>query len=156
MAIPLDGCILIEPVWNRNARPVGANRKQPINFNRTSMESKLIKTLFRRAKVLHFNRTSMESKRLLISQLLLVIPNFNRTSMESKRHQQQLSNSQVYHFNRTSMESKLITFHKPILIICIRLPNFNRTSMESKLITMYFFNKTDAILIEPVWNRNEA
>ena len=54
-------------------------------------------------------------------------------------------------FNRTSLESKLDTRY----LAFRRCLPFNRTSLESKLQSVTLLNSSqNALLIEPVWNRN--
>ena len=125
----ISGCLLIEPVWNRN-RHYCMTSCCSISFNRTSMESKPTP-----------KQTSIESPCLT----------FNRTSMESKPAQRHLRKALWCPFNRTSMESKqfrdAVGFPcRQILLIepvwnrnseesvqnACPLQSFNRTSMESK------------------------
>ena len=146
-------------------------------FNRTSMESKQYSVALDRTSQNTFNRTSMESKHRVNHNRHTPDSTFNRTSMESKlcstafgQERRGLSlliepvwnrNSLLirfnhfvfFAFNRTSMESK----HRFGLSSERPTRTFNRTSMESKPISrgclwVYRF----LLLIEPVWNRNDA
>ena len=55
-------CLLIEPVWNRNASLSVISTTAGRTFNRTSMESKHATHLPYSTRPYTFNRTSMESK----------------------------------------------------------------------------------------------
>ena len=99
------GCLLIEPVWNRNPQPITHPTSPTPSFNRTSMESKLFRTNQHNA-----------------ADTLLIEPVWNRNTSRFSR------STPLRTFNRTSMESK----HLPVFAGETPQASFNRTSMESK------------------------
>ena len=76
--------LLIEPVWNRNARIRQAIAESGKTFNRTSLESKPFSDDGACWRGGTFNRTSLESKQRFC-YLCEQLNTFNRTSLESKR-----------------------------------------------------------------------
>ena len=58
-------------------------------------------------------------------------------------------------FNRTSMESNQYGIETCMYALWLCENTFNRTSMESKqTLIACGFDDGEALLIEPVWNRN--
>ena len=145
--------LLIEPLWNWNAKVVPFWIGQRITFNRTTMELKLGYFSFFPSSRRAFNRTTMELKleclivehnhtyRLLIEPLWNwnLVPvrytrgaqiAFNRTTMELKHSPSFLPSSFMNAFNRTTMELK-----RYFTAQCANAEvTFNRTTMELKLV----------------------
>ena len=121
------GCLLIEPVWNRNPQPITHPTSPTPSFNRTSMESKLFRTNQHNAADTLliepvWNRNKRKSLPIKEQRLLLIEPVWNRNSSRFSR------STPLRTFNRTSMESK----HLPVFAGETPQASFNRTSMESK------------------------
>ena len=146
----LAPCLLIEPLWNWNARFDNALSFAAFTFNRTTMELKHMSDRAWRANRVAFNRTTMELKHdnVVVSHVpffLLIEPlwNWNMSSNVFLTIRSVLLIEPLWNWNVVPPAAFIFTF---FLLI---EPLWNWNSDRYPVAPPVWF-----LLIEPLWNWN--